>query len=483
MTLIDCAVNNSAPAVETARTIGGKARLRLLVQGQPDQQDIQARRLRLLGEAVEILAATVPEDFDAEGSLAVAREIERVARAAEAALVRCVRTWQDRGDPVQTPDTTEEELAWRAGDAARKALMVDLGRSRGEATRLIATVKALRKDPGTELRLRAGEISVPQARIIAETVGTLVDQPADVVDAARDAMVAEALAGGTERVRKRADEVAHRLSPKTVLARTRAAEEKRRFFLTPALDGYVPGGFLPTVGAEALITVLDAMADRSDLFQEDGVAKARADALVRLAEDHLRSGELPPRHNGPTAVTVVMRADTALGLPGAPPARTGRGQALLAAEAHMLACEAALRGVLVDGEGEILWQGRRRRYATRSQYEALAVRDGGCSAHGCDRLASQCDAHHDVPWSAGGHTDVGEMRLLCRRHHREVHDELWRRQYGWQENELKVAGQDHRSDEERKQPWYMDTPAWYPGPSPWRPSGASEASDREGQAA
>ena len=113
MTLIDCAVNNSAPAVETARTIGGKARLRLLVQGQPDQQDIQARRLRLLGEAVEILAATVPEDFDAEGSLAVAREIERVARAAEAALVRCVRAWQDRGDPVQTPDTTEEELAWR----------------------------------------------------------------------------------------------------------------------------------------------------------------------------------------------------------------------------------------------------------------------------------------------------------------------------------------------------------------------------------
>lgn len=462
MTLIDCAVKNEAPMAPVRST--EEPRLRLVVL------DERERRLALLREAVEVLAATVPDDFDAEDSLMVARQIERVARAAEAALVRCVRTWQDRGDPVQTPDTTQEEIAWRAGDAARKALMVDLGRSRGEATRLIATVKALRRDPGTESKLREGEISVPQARIIAETLGRLVNQPGEVVDAVREAMVADAVAGGTERVRKRADEVAHRLVPGAVLARTRAAEDKRKFFLTPALDGYVPGGFLPTMGAEALITVLDALADRSELYQEDGVARARADALVRLAEDRLRTGELPARHNGPTTVTVVMRADTALGLPGAPPARTGRGQSLSAAEAHMLVCEAALRGVLVDGEGEILWQGRRQRYATRAQYEALAVRDGGCTADRCDRSASQCDAHHDVPWTAGGHTDVAEMRLLCRRHHREVHDELWRRQYGWQEAELEEIRTGSRGAEERRKPWYTDTPAWYPGPSPWRPS-------------
>jgi hypothetical protein len=467
MTLIDHATASEV-AVAPVRSIGGEARLRLV------SDDEHERRLMLLRDAVGVLASTMPDDFDAEGSLEVAREIERVARAAEAALIRCVRTWQDRGDPVQTPDTTEEELAWRASDAARKALMVDLGRSRGEATRLIATVKALRRDPGTEVRLRAGEISGPQARIIAETVTALVNQPEEVVNATREAMVADAVVGGTERVRKRADEVAHRLAPGAVLARARAAEERRRFFLTPALDGYVPRGFLPTVGAEALITVLDSLADRSQLYQDDGLAKARADALVRLAEDRLRSGELPERHNGPTAVTVVMRADTALGLPGAPPARTGRGQMLPTAEAHLLVCEAALRGVLVDGEGEILWQGRRRRYATRAQYEALAVRDGGCTVERCSLPASQCDAHHDVPWTAGGHTNVNEMRLLCRRHHREVHDELWWRQYGWQEARVNAGGEKSEGGEGRSGPWYVDTPAWYPGPSPWHPDGERE---------
>lgn len=476
MTLIDQMPVSDVP-IAPVRSIGGEPRLRLV------SENGQERQLMLLRDAVGVLASTMPDDFDTEGSLVVAREVERVARAAEAALIRCVRTWQDRGDPVQTPDTTEEELAWRAGDAARKALMVDLGRSRGEATRLIATVKALRRDPGTEAQLRAGEISVPQARIIAETVSTLVNQPEDVRDAARQAMVAEAVAGGTERVRKQADGVAHRLGPSAVLARARAAEDRRRFFLTPALDGYVPGGFLPTVGAEALITVLDSLADRSELYQEEGMARARADALVRLAEDRLRSGELPERHNGPTAVTVVMRADTALGLPGAPPARTGRGQTLPAAEAHLLVCEASLRGVLVDGEGEILWQGRRRRYATRSQYEALAVRDGGCTAKNCGRPASQCDAHHDVPWTAGGHTNVSEMRLLCRRHHREVHDELWQRQYGWQEARVNPARVKGTEAEERPERWYVETPAWYPGPSPWRPGGAGSDEMREEAAA
>ena len=233
-------------------------------------------------------------------------------------------------------------------------------------------------------------------------------------------------------------------------------------------------GFLPTVGAEALITVLDAMADRSDLFQEDGVAKARADALVRLAEDHLRSGR---------AAAAAQRADSGDGgdasghgvrLPGAPPARTGRGQALLAAEAHMLACEAALRGVLVDGEGEILWQGRRHATRRGPQYEALGSTGRWLFGDRCDRLASQCDAHHDVPWTAGGHTDVarcdccvGDTIARCTTNSGDASTAGRKRAQGDRTGS--------RSDEERKQPWYMDTPAWYPGPSPWRPSGASEA--------
>lgn len=430
-----------------------------------------------LTDATTCLAALDPLTYDADGSLAVARAAEQVARAAEGVLVRCVRTWHDRGDPVQTPETTREELSWRASDAARKALMVDLGRTRGDAGRLIATVKALRKDPPTEEALRTGDISAPQARMIAEALAALVHQPEAVVDQVRKALIARAMAEGAESLRQHAEDAAHRVAPATVLNRVRAAEEKRGFHMTAVLDGYVPGGFLSTTGGDALLTALDALADQPGedgeqaAEERENLGRARADALVRLAEDRLRMGDLPQRHNGPTTMTIVMRADTAQGLPGAPAARTGRGRPVPAAEAHMLRCEAALRAVLVDGNGEVLWQGRKRRLATRAQYEAMAVRDGGCTAPGCGRPPRECDAHHDVAWAAGGHTDVDQMRLLCRRHHRELHDELWQRQHGWQEAEVRAHNEGRRFRAPRA-PWYTDTPAWYAGPSPWRPEGS-----------
>lgn len=439
--------------------------------------------LRQLSDARTCLAALDPFAYDTDGSLAVARAAEQVSRAAEGVLIRCVRTWHDRGDPVQTPETTREEVAWRAADAARKVLIVDLGRTRGDAGRLIATVKALRKDPATEDALRTGDISAPQARIIAEAVAALAHQPDAVVDQVRAVLIARAKAEGAERLREHAEDAAHRVAPATVLNRARAAEQKRGFHMTPVLDGYVPGGFLSTTGGDALLTALDALAERrkEDAGERadgsDELSQARADALVRMAEDRLRAGDLPRRHNGPTTMTIVMRADTAQALPGAPAARTERGRAVPAAEAHMMRCEAALRAVLVDGDGEILWQGRKRRLATRVQYEAMAVRDGGCTAPGCGRPPHECDAHHDIAWAVGGHTDTDQMRLLCRRHHRELHDELWQRQHGWQEAEIRAHNEQRRFQRPRV-PWYTDTPAWYPGPSPWHPEGPDAAASR-----
>ena len=319
--------------------------------------------LRQLSDATACLAGLDPLGYDTDGSLAVARAAEQVARAAEGVLVRCVRTWHDRGDPVQTPETTHEELAWRATDAARKALIVDLGRTRGDAGRLIATVKALRKDPATEEALRVGDISAPQARMIAEALAALVHQPDVVVDQVPTALIGKAMAEGAESLRQHAEDAAHRVAPAMVLNRARAAEEKRGFHMTPVLDGYVPGGFLSTTGGDALLTALDALAERRAEGEGGAgeLARGRADALVRLAEDRLRGGELPQRHSGPTTMTIVMRADTAQALPGAPAARTARGRAVPAAEAHMVRCEAALRAVLVDGDGEVLWHGRKRR--------------------------------------------------------------------------------------------------------------------------
>ncbi|HSS61195.1 MAG TPA: HNH endonuclease signature motif containing protein, partial [Candidatus Limnocylindrales bacterium] len=44
---------------------------------------------------------------------------------------------------------------------------------------------------------------------------------------------------------------------------------------------------------------------------------------------------------------------------------------------------------------------------------------------GCERPASWCDAHHLVHWIDDGLTDLDNLVLLCRRHHRMVHEGGW----------------------------------------------------------
>jgi HNH endonuclease len=70
--------------------------------------------------------------------------------------------------------------------------------------------------------------------------------------------------------------------------------------------------------------------------------------------------------------------------------------------------------------------GRATRTVARAQRTALVVRDGGCGFPGCDRPQSWCEAHHLRHWLHGGPTDLGNLTLLCRTHHRAVHEGGWR---------------------------------------------------------
>jgi hypothetical protein len=62
---------------------------------------------------------------------------------------------------------------------------------------------------------------------------------------------------------------------------------------------------------------------------------------------------------------------------------------------------------------------------TAAQRAALVVRDGGCAVAGCDRPPAWCEAHHLRHWLHGGPTDLANLALVCRAHHRAVHEGGW----------------------------------------------------------
>lgn len=90
-----------------------------------------------------------------------------------------------------------------------------------------------------------------------------------------------------------------------------------------------------------------------------------------------------------------------------------------------LSCSATVRRVVLDAAGNVVDIGRRARVVSTAQRHALVVRDRHCVFPGCDRSARWCDAHHLVPWAAGGPTDLQNLVLLCRRHHTLVHRGGW----------------------------------------------------------
>ena len=92
--------------------------------------------------------------------------------------------------------------------------------------------------------------------------------------------------------------------------------------------------------------------------------------------------------------------------------------------ARRMACDAATVTMRHGPGGEILDVGRRTRTISPALRRALAARDRQCRFPGCGNVRG--DVHHVKHWAHGGRTALDNLVLLCRRHHRAVHEEGFR---------------------------------------------------------
>jgi hypothetical protein len=150
----------------------------------------------------------------------------------------------------------------------------------------------------------------------------------------------------------------------------------------------------------------------------------RADALALLAEAALHHG-LDPGAPGERYHVVVHVDASVLANPDAP------GQSVLDGGTHVpaetsqrLACDATRVIMRHDADGRIVEVGARTRTIPPAIRRALHHRDRGCRFPGCGLPFGQ--GHHIRHWAQGGPTTLSNLAMLCRRHHRAVHEEGYR---------------------------------------------------------
>jgi len=334
--------------------------------------------------------------------------------AATARLLTLIREFDVRGGWNTGFRSCAEWLAWRVGLAP------------GSARERVRVARALEALPAMTAALGRGQLSYAKVRALTRIATPETEARLLAVARAGTAVHVERIVQGWRQVDRQAEARnaarqhagravhVHSDSDGTVVLRGRLAPEVGAL-LVRALDAARETLYQRRRAGAIIPSVIDPTADAPTRPQQ------QADALALLAEAALRH-ELDPGSPA-ERYQVVVHVDAAI---LANPAQAGEsaledGPRVPAGTSQRLACDASRVVMRHDEVGRVVEVGARTRTIPPALRRALHHRDRSCRFPGCHVRVGQ--GHHVRHWAQGGPTTLSNLALLCRRHHRAVHEE------------------------------------------------------------
>jgi len=308
---------------------------------------------------------------------------------------------------------------------ARVARARDLGPRRGLTGEPLEPIL-----PITAEAVQAGEISCGHVDVIAKCLDRIpAELSYEASAAAEQFLVTSAKHEHPGQLKRTAQMLLARLDPDGVEPRDEEVESRRAFGLRKHSDGSSsPTGRFTAEKTAMWEAVFDALAaPQASADGERDVRTAeqrRHDAAAEVLQRVLRSGTLPECGGVPVTVLIRTTAEDLKDEKGGV-GTTGHGTQISTSKLLEMSGDAQFLSVVCSDTGGIMSYGRERRLASKGQRFAIAGRDGGCCFVGCDRPAAWCEVHHVIPWLDGGPTDIDNMVLLCRYHHRHFEALGW----------------------------------------------------------
>jgi len=292
----------------------------------------------------------------------------------------------------------------------------------GAARQQVRLARALEEMPETRRALDEGQLSMSAVRVLVDARATDHAEfqrcEKELVEAARIHSMND-----LQRVTAYWRQAVER---ELALEGDERLRERRRLHASVTFLGMVrvDGDLDPETG-ETLLTALRAVLDAESRSGPEGdgrtPAQRRADALGEICRQWLDLADRPNVAGEKPHMTVTVGADTLRdGAEGT--SELDHVGPISPQAALRLGCDASITRVVMAGPSEPLDIGRRTPIVPPSMRRAVIIRDGCCRFPGCDRPHTWCDAHHVVHWAHGGPTALPNLLLLCRRHHRMVHE-------------------------------------------------------------